>query len=104
MSLKVDPDALRAWAGWLDGLSDDVEALQNTATMTNTASFGAVGVFPGTDIGAALTSAQTAVKGALGTFATRPAEMATIARGAGDNYEITDVQFAAGLQAMGGVS
>ncbi|MBF6233141.1 type VII secretion target [Nocardia farcinica] len=103
MSLKVDPDALRAWATWLDGLSDDIEALRNTATISNTVSFGAGSVFPGTDIGAALTSAETAVKGALGTFATRPAEMATIAKGAGDNYEITDVQFAAGLQAMDGL-
>lgn len=104
MSLKVDPEALRAWATWLDRLSEDIEALKNTATLTNTASFGAVGVFPGTEIGPALTSAQDAVKGALGTFATRPTEMATIAKGAGDSYEITDVQFAAGLQAMGGLA
>lgn len=80
MSLKVDPDALRAWATWLDGLSDDIEALRNTATMSNTVSFGVGSVFPGTDIGAAPTSAETAVKGALSTFATRPAEMATIAK------------------------
>lgn len=97
MSLKVDPDALRAWSKWLDGLSADIKQMAEDVTVGYAASF------PGTELSTALTNTRESIKGALSSFATRPAEMSEIARGAGDNYEITDIDFAARLQAMGGL-
>ncbi|WP_067535598.1 type VII secretion target [Nocardia crassostreae] len=97
MSFKVDPEALRAWAKWLEGLADDVRDVGDKATAD------AAAAFPGTALGASLTSARDGVRSALGSFASRPDEMAELARGAGDTYEITDADLAAGFAAMGGV-
>lgn len=97
MSLKVDPDALRAWSKWLDGLSEDIKQMADDVTVGYAASF------PGTELSIALTDTRDSIKGALSSFATRPAEMSEIAHGSGEKYEITDVDFAARLQAMGGL-
>ncbi|CCF61903.1 hypothetical protein GV791_04835 [Nocardia cyriacigeorgica] len=98
MSVKVDPDALRAWAQWLDGLSDSIEQMAADVTV----GFGAS--IPGTDLPSTLNDTRERIKNTLSSFASRPAEMAEIARGNGDNYEITDDSFAAKLQGMGGLS
>ena len=96
--LKVDPDRLRAWAKWLDGLSGDIKGL---ADGVSTADGG--NAFPGTDLGGSINGVRDQVKSALTFFAARPAEMSQTAKGAGDKYEVTDADFAAKLQAMGGV-
>ncbi|WP_330182106.1 type VII secretion target [Nocardia sp. NBC_01503] len=97
MSFKVDPDALRAWAKWLDGLADDLREVAGKATAD------ASEAFPGTELGASVTSIRDGVQSALKSFASRPDEMADIARGAGGTYEITDDDLAAGFRAMGGL-
>lgn len=97
MTFKVDPDALRAWASWLDGLSDDIEQMAADVTL----GFGAS--FPGTELAETLTETREVIKGALTSLASRQGEMSAIARGAGDKYEISDVDFSAQLQAMGGL-
>ncbi len=33
MTFKVDPDALRTWAKWLDGLSGDIEQMAEDVTL-----------------------------------------------------------------------
>lgn len=98
MAVRVDPDALRAWAQWLDDVSDSVEQIVADVTV----GFGAS--IPGTELAAALDDTRDTMKSALSSFASRPAEMAEIARGSGDNYEITDDVFAAHLSDMGGLS
>ncbi|WP_280335894.1 hypothetical protein [Nocardia wallacei] len=95
--MQVDPDALRTWSKWLDGLSGEIESLADGVTM------GADGSFPGTTVEGALTEVCDAIKGGLVSFASRPAEMSEIARGAGDKYEIQDQDFAGRLQAMRGL-
>lgn len=97
MSFKVDPAALRVWAKWLEGLADDVRDVSGKATAE------AADAFPGTALSASLTGARDGVKSALQCFADRPDELAGLARGAGDTYEITDVELAAGFTAMGGL-
>ncbi|WP_280369369.1 hypothetical protein [Nocardia wallacei] len=95
--MQVDPDALRAWSKWLDGLSGEIKGLADGVTL------GGEGSFPGTTVDGALTEVRDAIKGALASFASRPAEMSEIARGAGDKYEIQDQDFAGRLQAMRGL-
>lgn len=97
MSFKVDPDALRVWAKWLEGLADDIRDVGNKPTAD------AAEAFPGTELGASLTNARDRVKSALQGFASRPDEMADLAKGAGDTYEITDDELAAGFASMGGL-
>lgn len=99
MTMQVDPDALRAWSKWLDGLSDDIEALVDGVT----APVGVSDPFPGVDLGKAVFATRDQVKGALTFFAARPREMADIAKGVGDKYELTDDEFATELRAMGGL-
>ncbi|MBF6446593.1 hypothetical protein IU429_02815 [Nocardia elegans] len=99
MGMKVDPDALRAWAKWLDGLSGEINGLRDGLTEPSEAS----DLFPGVDLGASIYSARDQVKGGLTFFAARPQEMAEIAKGVGDKYEITDDDFAAKLREMGGL-
>ncbi|WP_187686132.1 hypothetical protein [Nocardia wallacei] len=95
--MEVDPDALRAWSKWLDGLSGDFKGL---ADGVNSAATG--DPFPGTDLGTSVTGVRDQVKSALAMFSSRPAEMAEIAKGAGDKYEIHDTDFANQLRSMGG--
>ncbi|WP_157573733.1 type VII secretion target [Nocardia jejuensis] len=97
MSFKVDPDALRSWAKWLEGLADDVIDVAGKATAD------ASEAFPGTELGTSVTSSRDGVQSALRSFASRPDEMAELARGASDTYEITDDELAAGFRAMGGL-
>ncbi|PFW99827.1 hypothetical protein CJ469_04861 [Nocardia farcinica] len=97
MSLKVDPDALRAWAKWLDGLSGDIAQMADDVTLGYGASF------PGTELAATLTDTRDVIKSALTSLASRQTEMSAIARDAGEKYEITDVDFSTQLRAMGGV-
>lgn len=97
MSIQIDPDALRAWAGWLDGLSQAIGQLGEGVTVGNGASI------PGTELAGTLGETREQIKGALSSFASRPAEMADIARGNGDTYEITDHAFATKLDEMGGL-
>lgn len=97
MSFKVDPDALRAWAKWLDGLADDVRDVAGKATAD------AAEAFPGTELGASVSSVRDGVCSALKSFASRPDEMAGLARGSSSTYEITDDDLAAGFKAMGGL-
>ncbi|MBF6295438.1 hypothetical protein [Nocardia farcinica] len=52
---------------------------------------------------ATLTDTRDVIKSALTSLASRQKEMSAIARGAGDKYDITDVDFATQLQAMGGL-
>ncbi|MBF6233188.1 type VII secretion target [Nocardia farcinica] len=97
MTFKVDPDALRTWAKWLDGLSGDIEQMAEDVTLGYSASF------PGTELSATLTDTRDVIKSALTSLASRQKEMSAIARGAADKYDITDVDFATQLQAMGGL-
>ncbi|MBF6131430.1 hypothetical protein IU501_00210 [Nocardia otitidiscaviarum] len=97
MSLKVDSDALRAWAKWLDGLADDCDDVGGKATAD------AAGAFPGTELGTAVTSVRDVAKSALASIGARATEMAELARGAGDTYDITEDELAAGFAAMGGL-
>lgn len=96
--MKVDPDALRAWSKWLDGLSTDIEALSKDLGGPD-----ATDQFPGTSLGGSLNDVRKEVGSALRFFASRPKEMAEIAKGVGDKYEITDTAFADQLRAMGGI-
>jgi len=97
MSVQVDPDALRAWASWLDGLSHTIGDLGEGVTVGHGAAI------PGTELGGTLEQTREQIKGVLSSFASRPAEMADIARGNGDNYDLTDDAFAAKLDQMGGL-
>ncbi|MEU6562932.1 hypothetical protein [Nocardia nova] len=99
MTMKVDPDRLREWAKWLDGLSGQIDGLKEGVV----APVDSADPFPGVDLGNSVFSARDAVKGGLTFFAARPQEMSEIAKGVGDKYEITDDDLAARLRAMGGV-
>lgn len=96
--MQVDPEALRAWAKWLDGLSGDIKGLAN-----DFASAATNDPFPGTDLAAGVSAACDQVRSSLRSFSSRPAEMAQIAKGVGDKYEIQDTEFAYQLRAMGGL-
>ncbi|WP_405160028.1 hypothetical protein OG203_26735 [Nocardia sp. NBC_01499] len=97
MSFKVAPDALRAWAKWLDGLSGDIKQMADDVTLGHGAEF------PGTQLAETLNDTRDAIKTALNSLSARQAEMSEIAHGIGDKYEITDDDFAARLQAMRGL-
>ncbi|MCC3311550.1 hypothetical protein [Nocardia africana] len=99
MSMKVDPDALRAWAKFLDGLSGEIGKLVDGVT----APVDGTDPFPGVDLAATVFAARDQVKGGLTFFAARPQEMAEIAKGVGDKYEVTDDDFATKLREMGGL-
>jgi len=96
--LKVDPDRLRAWAKWLDRLSGEIKNLADGVIATDGSN-----AFPGTNLGGSINGVRDQIRSALTFFASRPQEMSEIAKGAGDKYEIADFDFAAKLQAMGGV-
>lgn len=96
--MQVDPDALRAWAKWLDGLSGDIKGLADGLAAT-----AAEDLFPGTELGSSINAARDQVKSAVSSFSTRPAEMAQIAKGTGEAYQIEETFFADQLRAMGGV-
>ncbi|RDI68792.1 hypothetical protein [Nocardia pseudobrasiliensis] len=99
MTFQVDPDALRAWAKWLDGLSGAIEGLGNGVAAPPD-----IGdPFPGTDLAASIGAARDQVRSGLVCFAARPREMSEIATGTGHHYEMTDDDFAANLRAMGGL-
>ncbi|WP_280361272.1 hypothetical protein [Nocardia wallacei] len=96
--MEVDPDALRAWSKWLDGLSGDIKGLAD-----GVAGAAADDLFPGTELGGSVNAARDQVKSAVASFATRPSEMAQIAKGTGDSYQIEETFFADQLRAMGGL-
>ncbi len=96
--MQVDPDALRAWAKWLDGLSGEIKGLGDGFTSAATGD-----PFPGTDLSGSVYAARDQVKSSLTSFSTRPAEMAQIAKGTGDKYQVEDTAFADQLRAMGGL-
>ncbi|MFI1465442.1 WXG100 family type VII secretion target [Nocardia carnea] len=98
MPTKVDPDALRAWASWLDGVSEEFTQISDDVTV----GYGAK--FPGTGLEAVLNETRDSIKGALNSLSSRATEMADIARGNSENYEITDVDFSARLDGMGGLT
>ncbi|WP_280273438.1 type VII secretion target [Nocardia wallacei] len=96
--MQVDPDALRAWAKWLDGLSGEIKGLTDSV-----AGAAASDLFPGTELSGSVNAARDQVKSAVASFATRPSEMAEIAKGTGDSYQVEETFFAAQLRAMGGL-
>ena len=59
--------------------------------------------FPGTDLGGSVNAARDQVKSSLKSFSSRPAEMAEIAKGVGDKFEVEDADFANRLHAMAGL-
>ncbi|KZM75252.1 hypothetical protein AWN90_17735 [Nocardia terpenica] len=77
--MKVDPDALRGWAKWLDGLAGEIKDLGNGVTAPTDAS----DPFPGTDLAGSVSAARDQVESALTFFSSRPQEMSEIAKGAG---------------------
>lgn len=93
MTLKVDPAALRAFAGALTGIAGDV---RGTRTDTPTLAM------PGTGLGATASEAGTAVTAALQRIAQRVDNVATIAKGSAGNYEVTDDEFADRMKAQAG--
>ncbi|MBF6174921.1 hypothetical protein [Nocardia blacklockiae] len=96
--MQVNPDALRAWAKWLDGLSGEIRGLADGFGTAATAD-----PFPGTTLATAVYAVRDEVKSSLVSFSGRTAEMAQIARGIGGGYEIEDNDFALRLRAMGGL-
>ncbi|MBO0852407.1 MAG: hypothetical protein J2P18_01405 [Nocardia sp.] len=99
MSLQVNPDALRAWSKWLDGLAGDIGGLRDGVNAPSEDT----DPFPGVDLASAIQSARDQVTGGLAFLASRQTEMSGIAKGVGDKYEITDDDLAAKLRAMGGL-
>lgn len=105
MSLKVDPDALRAWAEWLTWLSEEVAKFGDQTALPSNANPDRWGrqLFPGTEFDAALGDADQAIKKSYKSFASRQDELATIAKGVKKDYEITDFTFSERLKAIGGL-
>ncbi|TCK00763.1 hypothetical protein [Nocardia alba] len=104
MSLKVDSIALEAWAKWLTGVSEEVKLLSKNSILPNLAD-GREGIWiEGTELDAVMSEADNAIRKAYNSSAARQVEMATIAAGAKEDYEITDTTFAERLKSMGGLA
>ncbi|MFD3706460.1 type VII secretion target [Nocardia sp. NPDC058658] len=104
MSLKVDPIALEAWAKWLTGVAEEIKALGKNSILPNI-SDGREGIWiEGTEWDAVMSEADNAIRKAYNSSAARQEEMATIAAGAKNDYEITDNTFAERLKSMGGLA
>lgn len=95
MTLKVDPEALRAFAA-------SVTAAAEAMTEWNIGEpfEGSQSALPGTDFGDLCIRGNVATAFALSNLHSRLLEIADLADGSANDYEITEADFAAALSAM----
>ncbi|MFI5535890.1 hypothetical protein ACIA5H_05810 [Nocardia sp. NPDC051900] len=94
--MDVDPAELRALAASMDRIGGEIGALTVRAT---TDALG--GVLPGSTVGEACSTAGSHVEDAWRRMAMRCKRVSNIAKGGAANYEVSDQEFRAGLDAMG---
>ncbi|MFD8244675.1 hypothetical protein [Nocardia sp. NPDC059691] len=94
--MNVDPAELRALAASMDKIGGEIGALTVRAT---TDALG--GVLPGSTVGEACSTAGSHVEDAWRRMAMRCKRVSNIAKGGAANYEVSDQEFRAGLDAMG---
>ncbi|MET9028149.1 hypothetical protein ABZW96_21375 [Nocardia sp. NPDC004168] len=94
--MDVDPAELRALAASMDKIGGEIGALTVRAT---TDALG--GVLPGSTVGEACSTAGSNVEDAWRRMAMRCKRVSNIAKGGAANYEVSDQEFRAGLDAMG---
>ncbi|EGD25307.1 hypothetical protein [Prescottella equi] len=92
--MKVDSARLRAFASTMDGAGDAVDAIDVIGPGVR---------LPGSAAATACNQAVEFVEGAYLRVADRLRQMAVIARGNADEYDVTESDFTARLGAMGGV-
>ncbi|MFD1811812.1 hypothetical protein [Rhodococcus gannanensis] len=93
--MKVDPDKLRSFADSVSGVSRSLASVDVSSPFAE-----AQGALPGTTFGDACTAGFDA--GALGlrNVCRRLSEVARIARGNADGYDVTEATFTGALHAM----
>ncbi|WP_067795245.1 type VII secretion target [Nocardia beijingensis] len=94
--MNVNPAELRALAASMDKIGGDIGALTVRAT---TDALG--GVLPGSALSEACATAGSNVENAWRRMAMRCKRVSNIAKGGAANYEVSDQEFRAGLDAMG---
>ena len=92
--MKVDSAQLRVFASTMDGACDAVDAIDVIGSGVR---------LPGSAAAKACDQAVEFVEGAYLRVADRMRQMAVIARGNADEYDVTESDFTARLGAMGGV-
>ncbi|NKS01208.1 hypothetical protein GS528_08855 [Rhodococcus hoagii] len=92
--MKVDSAQLRAFASTMDGAGEAVDALDVIGPGVR---------LPGSAAAAACDQAAEFVEGAYLRVADRLRQLAEIARGNTDGYDVTESDFTAQLGALGGV-
>ncbi len=94
--MNVDPAELRALAASMDRIGGDIGALTVRAT---TDALG--GVLPGSALSEVCSAAGSDIEDAWRRMAMRCKRVSNIAKGGAANYEVSDQEFRAGLDAMG---
>lgn len=94
--MNVDPAELRALAASMDEIGGEIGAL---TVRTTTDALG--GVLPGSALSEACATAGSNVENAWRRMAMRCKRVSNIAKGGAANYEVSDQEFRAGLDAMG---
>lgn len=95
--MKVDPDQLRALATSMDDIGGKVDALD-----VRTKADAIAGVLPGSVLGASCATAAEYVEGAWLRMAMRHKRISNLCKGSAGTYEVTDTEFSAELDKMGG--
>ncbi|WP_174185321.1 hypothetical protein [Nocardia barduliensis] len=94
--MNVDPAELRALAASMDKIGGDIGALTVRATTD-----GLGNVLPGSSLSDVCSTAGTNLEDAWRRMAMRCKRVSNIAKGGAANYEVSDQEFRAGLDAMG---
>ena len=96
MSLKVDPEALRKFAGALTAFAGDVKGID-----TGTAFAGAGTALPGTDFDAICQRCTDVTAAAMSHVSGQMDNTAHAAAGSAGNYDVTEAAFVSELAGQG---